>query len=45
MRKREVASVALMIWMLTVSSLMGILYISDLKFFIAVMLVGFFVII
>jgi len=45
MRKREVAAVVLMIWMLTVSSLMGILYSSDLKFFITVMLVGFFVII
>jgi len=34
-----------MVWMLTVSNLMGILYGSDLKFFIAVTLVGFFIIV
>ncbi len=45
MRKKEAASIALMVWMLTVSNLMGILYGSDLKYFIAVTLVGFFIIV
>lgn len=45
MRKKEVAPIALMVWMLTVSNLMGISYGSDLKYFIAVALVGFFVIV
>lgn len=44
MRKRDIAPIALMVWMLTVSNLMGISYGSDLKYFIAVALVGFFVI-
>ncbi len=45
MHKKEVASIALMVWMLTVSNLMGVPYDSDLKFFIAVTLVGFFIIV
>ena len=44
MRKRDISPIALMVWMLTVSNLMGISYGSDLKYFIAVALVGFFVI-
>ncbi len=45
MRKKEVASVTLMVWMLAVSNLMAILYGSDIKYFIAVTLVGFFIIV
>lgn len=45
MHKREIAPIALMVWMLTVSNLMGISYGSDLKYFIAAALAGFFVIV
>jgi len=45
MRKKEVAAIALMAWMLIVSNLIGILYSSDLRLSIAVMLVGFFIIV
>ena len=45
MHKKDAASIALMIWMFTVSNLMVILYDADLKYFIAVTLVGFFIIV
>ncbi len=45
MRKRNVASITLAVWMLTVSGLMSMLHIPDLKMFMATILVGFFIIV
>lgn len=45
MRKRNVASIVLVVWMLTVSSLMSMLHIPDLKMFMATILAGFFIIV
>jgi len=44
MRKKDIASVVLMVWMLAMSNLMGVLYGPDLRFFIAVALIGFFIV-
>lgn len=45
MRKRYVASIALMAWMLAASGLMSTLQAPDLKLFLATALVGFFIVV
>lgn len=45
MHKRDVASVTLMVWMLSVSGFMSLLHAPDLKLFMTVVLVGFFIIV
>ncbi len=45
MRKKNAAAITLMVWMLTLSSLMSLLHIPDLRLFLAYAMVGFFVIV
>lgn len=45
MHKKDAASIALTVWMLTLSGLLYMLNIPDLRQFIAVALVGFFIIV
>lgn len=45
MRKTDAASIALAAWMLTVSGLFYHFRVSDLKLFLALALIGFFVIV
>ncbi|WP_292365242.1 hypothetical protein [Methanoculleus sp. UBA208] len=45
MRKTDAASIALAAWMLAVSSFMYILHAPNLKLFMAIVLVGFFIIV
>jgi len=45
MQKKDAAAIALMVWMLTLSSLLTLLYIKDLRIFVAYALVGFFIIV
>lgn len=45
MRKRNVASITLAVWMLAVSGLMSMLHAPDLRLFIATALVGFFIVV
>jgi hypothetical protein len=45
MRKKDAAAIALMVWMLTMSGLMSTLPAPDIRLFIAIALVGFFIVI
>ncbi len=45
MQKKDAAAITLMVWMFTVSGWFGMLSISDLGLFAAVVPVGFFVIV
>jgi uncharacterized membrane protein len=45
MHKKEAAPIVLMVWMLAMSNVIGLLYYSDLRLFIAFTLVGFFIIV
>jgi NADH:ubiquinone oxidoreductase subunit 6 (subunit J) len=45
MRKRNVASITLAVWMLTLSGLMSMCHIPDLRLFMATVLVGFFIVV